>query len=208
MKTSERVGRMKRLGLPLLSIILALSVAASASPVPVMAPYTTSSTISGPDFRTINVSVTSTIWNYADYMALNPGTSILSGTYIYEYVVQNSANSNVSISMFQVPISSPGAIVGIGTANNNGGIGALSFIVDPATLPSATYLFLTPALAPGTSSVKLIYASNAAWTTSTATVAGGSITGDLTQVRPVPEPVTAVLFGFGGLALLRKRRAS
>lgn len=206
MKPSERVVLVKSFGMPLLLVILAISTSASALLVPDAGPLTTSQSISSGG-RLINISVTSNIWEYTDYMAVNPGTVITAGKYIYEYVVQNQQSSNVSLSMFQIPISSPSAINGIGTVNNNGGVGALSFIVDPATLPSATYMFLTPALAPGMGSVKLIYSSDLGWTTNTATVAGGSVIGSITQWTPVPEPVTALTLGLGGLALIRRKQS-
>jgi hypothetical protein len=208
MKSSERVGMMNcRKIVPLTLVVLALATAASATISPLLGPSTSTTALSGGGGRVINVSVTSSVWKYSDYISLNPSaSSVTSAKYIYEYILTNLSTSNVSLSMFQVPISGPTLISGIGTvANGSGTIDATSMIVDQDSLPSATYLFMSPALGISKTSYKLVYSSNGEWAETTATVAGGSIIGDMKQWTPVPEPVSALLLGIGGLALIGKR---
>jgi hypothetical protein len=207
MKSSERVKMMNgRRTIALLAVVLGVACVANAIVAPILGPVTTSTSFSGTAGRNINVSVTSSVWNYSDYLSLNPSMQIATGKYIYEYVVTNLATSNVSISMFQVPIAGPTLINGIATvAGVAGSLNAVPYIVDQDSLPSATYLFMPTALGVNKTSYKLIYSSDGEWTVSTATVAGGSITGDLTQWTPVPEPITALMLGVGGLALLRRK---
>lgn len=209
MKTMERTCVMNsRKALMLIAAVLVVTQAAAASPTPIFSSGPVSTTIvSGP--RIINSIVNAYVWNIADYQVVNPFFNLITttGNYVFEYIVHNQSTSTVSISMFQVPIAGPGFINEITTVGTIGGIGAAALIVDPATLPSATFLFISPALAPGMTSSKLVFTSNHGVNISgNAIIGGGSLSGDLVMPTPIPEPVSVMLFGFGGLALAAMRK--
>jgi hypothetical protein len=158
--------------------------------------------------RAVHAIVNAYVWDRSAYKAENPTFELTDGSFVYEYVVQNLATSTVSLSMFQVPIASPGAIIDITTVGTVGGIPADATILDASTLPSATYFFnLRPALTPSMTSCKLVYTSDFGVNTGgTATIGGGGgISGDLVMPTPIPEPVTGLMLAAGSLALIRKR---
>jgi hypothetical protein len=211
MKYSEKASRMIKscraiMALALMLIIAQAAIATVPSPIYQSGPVT-SHIQNG--LRIADVTVNAYVWSLSDYKGMNPTFELTDGDFVYEYVVQNLSTSTVSLSMFQVPINGPGSINDITTMGTVGGIPADAVILDAGTLPSATYFFdLKPALTPNMTSAKLVYTSDFGINTGgSATIGGGGgISGNIVMPIPVPEPVSALLLGIGGLALARKRR--
>jgi hypothetical protein len=193
-----------------LALLLVTAQAVTATPLPnpiYQSGPITSHIQSG--LRIADVTVNAYVWNLADYKLVNPTFELTDGSFVYEYLVHNLSTSTVSLSMFQVAISGPQAINDISTMGTVGGIPADAVILDADTLPSANYFFnLKPALTPNMTSCKLVYTSDFGINTGgSATIGGGGgISSDIQMPTPVPEPVSALLLGIGGLALARKRK--
>lgn len=123
--------------------------------------------------------------------------------YVYAYRVFNSAVSNLSIDAFIVSLA-PGLAV---ENSGNEGTG-----VDPSggrsVTGSITYYF-DEVISPGENSSILLFSSLFGPAYGVANISGEVCNSTVEMVMvPVPEPVSCLLFGIGGICLLKRRRAS
>ncbi len=135
--------------------------------------------------------------------------------YVYVYVVESQANSELAVDLFSV-VAPLGSIAGVG-AIDNGGIGAIASIGDEAASANYAFSIAGMSLDPGTNSYILVYTSDHEYRKDGQAVVKGGIEplddglpvpDDDDLPIPTPEPMTAAMLALGGLAILRNRLAA
>jgi hypothetical protein len=201
--------------------LLALLLIAGASGAGTLASGNTTVNIVGVAGRKIDVKVDFLVEDLATYPPgqLPAGSS---GVYVYEYILHNLSTSTVKIDLFSVAAELTASIDTIGTFGSAPAYNAFTEITekDPSGQnQSAKFMFMKftipggptygdGPLDIGADSYKLIFTSNyAPKIDGTAFVSGGTIGGTAIVPTPVPEPISALLLGIGGLAIARKRFA-
>jgi hypothetical protein len=217
MKAPERVPTMKSCRtIALVSLVLATAGAVYAGPTLIYSgqtgvlPY-----LSNDGTKTMHVNINFAVFDtstgaYTDA----PGPQ----RYVYVYVLDNQTNSDIPVSFFSL-VAPSSSIAGIGTAVTTNGIDAVASLGGtPNINQSADFGFKLPGagsssvdqgpLLAGRSSYKLIFTSDYTYKTDgVAIIKGGTADDDKGLPNPeTPEPMTVVLLGAGGLALIRKAR--
>lgn len=148
-------------------------------------------------------------YGHVEYEVYAPGG--YSGTvgvggnhYVYAYRVFNNAVSNLSIDAFIVGLA-PGL-----TVSNPGNEGSG---VNPSgernRAGSITYYFDEQVISPGVHSSILLFSSPFGPTYGVADISGEGRNSTVEMVMvPIPEPVSCLFLGMGGICLLKRRRTS
>jgi hypothetical protein len=128
--------------------------------------------------------------------------------YIYQYTVENTIASDAGIDLFSIVAGPTAGIAAVGTAPKTGGIDATASIsVEPGVKQSADYAFYQTPLGAGKSSYVLMYTSDNSFRKDGRAIVTGGGDGSipLPDDPQVPEPLTALTLGVGGLAIIRRR---
>ncbi len=214
----ERAYEMKcrKMVAPLLVLLLIAGVSSAAT----LESGNVTTQITGLAGRVIDVKVDFLVEDLATYPAsqLPAGSN---GAYVYEYILHNLGTSTVKIDLFSVAAELTASIDTIGingtapaymafteiTEKDAGGMNqSAKFMFMKFTVPGGPTYGDGP-LGIGADSYKLIFTSNFAPQDGTGLISGGTISGIVVLPTPIPEPISALLLGFGGLVIARKRIA-